>query len=528
MQNLDKIMETHRKGEISRRRFMTSAIAMGLSVPAATLLAEKVQAATPKRGGLFKIGIGYGATTDSLDPGTFGDYYMLTVGQAARNCLFEINNAEELVGELVESWEVSPDAKTWVLSLRKGVEFHNGKTLTADDVIASIQHHIGGDSTSAAKASLSSITDVKKDGANTVVITLSKGNADFPYLMSDYHLGIMPEKDGKADWRSGVGTGGYIIDSFNPGVKTSLTRNPNYWKSDSAHFDAIEVLAVLDATARTSALSSGSIHAMDRVDKKTVHLLEKNPNISIKETAGGQHYVYPMMCDVAPFDNVDVRLALKYAMNREEFLKKILAGRGYVGNDQPIARFNQFFAADLPQRQYDPDRAKFHLQKSGHSDLKVDLHVAEVAFDGAVDGALLYSEMARAAGIDINVVREPNDGYWDNVWNKKPWSAGIWSGRVTEDWMFSIAYAKTAAWNDTHWYHERFNQLLIEARAELDQEKRRAMYYEMQQLVSDDGGAVIPVFSNWLFAANKKIAHGQMSGAWDLDGGKCLERWWFA
>ncbi len=99
MQNLDKIMEAHRKGEISRRRFMTSAIAMGLSVPAATLLADKVHAATPKRGGLFKMGIGYGATTDSLDPGTFGDYYMLTVGLAARNCLFEINNKEELVGE---------------------------------------------------------------------------------------------------------------------------------------------------------------------------------------------------------------------------------------------------------------------------------------------------------------------------------------------------------------------------------------------------------------------------------------------
>lgn len=234
------------------------------------------------------------------------------------------------------------------------------------------------------------------------------------------------------------------------------------------------------------------------------------------------------MCDVAPFDNVDVRLALKYAMNREEFLKKILSGRGYVGNDQPIAPFNQFFSADLPQRQYDPEKAKFHLQKSGHSDLKVDLHVAEVAFDGAVDGALLYSEMARAAGIDINVVREPNDGYWSNVWNKKPWSAGFLSGRVTEDWMFSIGYAETAAWNDTHWYHERFNELLVQARAELDKEKRRAMYYEMQQLVSDDGGAVIPVFSNWVFGASNQIAHGEMSGAWDLDGGKCLERWWFA
>ncbi len=507
---------------------MTSAIAMGLSVPAATLLADKVRADTPKRGGLFKMGIGYGATTDTLDPGTFGDYYMLTVGLAARNCLFEINNKEELVGELVESWEVSPDAKTWVLNLRKGVEFHNGKTLTPEDVIASIQHHISPDSTSVAKGSLSAITDVRKDGANTVIVTLSAGNADFPYLMSDYHLEIMPEKDGRVDWRSGVGTGGYVIDSFEPGVKTSLTRNPNYWKSDNAHFDAIEVLAVLDTTARTNALTSGSIHAMDRVDTKTAHFLARDSNISLKETEGGLHYNYAMMCNVAPFDNVDVRLALKYAMDREEFLKKILSGYGYVGNDHPIARFNQYFAADLPQRQYDPERAKFHLKKAGYSDLKVDLHVADVAFNGAIDGALLYSEKARSAGIDINVVREANDGYWDNVWNQKPWSASFWSGRVTEDWMFSLAYSTDAPWNETKWDNERFNKLLIEARSELDTQKRRDMYYEMQQLVSDDCGAVPPVFSSWLFATNKNVAHGKLSGAWDLDGGKCLERWWFA
>ena len=528
MNGLEKINEIHRRGEISRRSFMSSAIAMGLSVSSATLLANQVQAAVPKRGGLFKIGIGYGATTDTLDPGTFGDYYMLSVGLAARNCLFEINNDDELVGELVESWEVSPDAKTWVFNLRKGVEFHNGKTLTPEDVIASIQHHIADGATSVAKATLASITDVSKDGPNTVVVTLSEGNADFPYLMSDYHVEIMPEKDGQADWRSGVGTGGYVIENFDPGVKTTMTRNPNYWKSNSAHFDAIEVLAILDQTARTNALTSGVIDAMDRVDMKTAHLLARNPNVSIKETAGGLHFNYTMMCNVAPFDNVDVRLAMKYAMNREEFLQKILNGYGYLGNDHPIARFNQYFAEDLPQRQYDPEKAKFHLKKAGYSDLKVDLNVAEVAFNGAVDGALLYSEMARKAGIDINVVREPNDGYWSNVWNQKPFSASFWSGRVTEDWMFSLAYTSNAPWNESKWDNDRFNKLLLEARSELDTVKRRAMYYELQKLVSDDCGAITPVFSSWLFATSSKIAHGNLSGAWDLDGGKGLERWWFA
>ncbi len=134
------------------------------------------------------------------------------------------------------------------------------------------------------------------------------------------------------------------------------------------------------------------------------------------------------------------------------------------------------------------------------SDLKVDLHVADAAFQGAVDAGLLYSEDAAKAGITLNIVREPNDGYWSNVWLVKPFCACYWGGRPTEDWMFSTAYAKGAPWNDTHWANEGFNELLVQARAELDNDKRRDMYHEMQALCRDDGGTVVPMFS--------KLRHG--------------------
>ena len=221
------------------------------------------------------------------------------------------------------------------------------------------------------------------------------------------------------------------------------------------------------------------------------------------------------------------RLALKFGIDRDALVKTILRGHGVVGNDHPIGRSNRFHADDLPQRQYDPDQAKFHLKKAGLDSLKVDLSAADAAFPGAVDAAVLYKEHAAKAGIDINVVREPNDGYWSNVWLKKPWSAVYWGGRPTEDWMFSTAYAEGVPWNDTHFSHARFNELLVAARSELDDAKRREMYFEMQKIVSDEGGVIIPMFANYVMGLSKKVQHDKLGANWSMDGFKCIERWWF-
>jgi peptide/nickel transport system substrate-binding protein len=136
-------------------------------------------------------------------------------------------------------------------------------------------------------------------------------------------------------------------------------------------------------------------------------------------------------------------------------------------------------------------------------------------------------EHAAKAGIDINVVREPNDGYWSNVWMKKPWCMVYWGGRPTEDWMFSTAYAEGADWNDSFWSHARFNKLLLEARSQLDDAKRREMYVEMQRIVSDEGGVLVPMFNNYVFATSSNVGHGKMGANWGLDGNRGMERWWF-
>ncbi|MDN3720273.1 ABC transporter substrate-binding protein [Roseibium salinum] len=440
----------------------------------------------------------------------------------------EIAADGSLVGEVAESWEASPDAKEWTFKIRQGVEYHSGGTVTPDDVVASINHHRGDQSTSAAKPFVSPITDIKADG-ETVVVTLEAGNADFPYVVSDYHLPIMKSQDGKIDPTSSDGCGPYQVTNYEPGVIAELTRNPNYWKTDRAHFDAVKLLTIVDPAARQSALLTGNVDVIDQVDLKTVSLFERSPNVRILSTTGTQHYTFAMDTRAAPFNDNNVRMALKHAVNRQELLDKILFGYGSIGNDHPISPSNRFYAEDLEQTSYDPDKAKYYLKQAGLDSLKVKLSAAEAAFGGAVDAAVLYSSSAEAAGIEIQPVREPNDGYWSDVWMKKPFSAVYWGGRPTEDWMFSVAYASGAPWNDTFWEHERFNELLIKARSELDEAKRAEMYREMQNLVRTEGGVVVPMFASYVMALNDKVQHPETVGAnWTLDGFRAIERWWFA
>jgi len=533
MANIKDLEKAAKEGKLDRREFMRRAGALGLAAPfAASLLSQSVHAATPKKGGKFVMGTAHGSTTDSLDPGTHENGFMTSTVFTYANHLFETDNTGQLVPELAESFEANKDATKWVIKLRKGVEFHNGKEMTADDVISSMNHHRGEDTKSAVKSLLEPITEMKKTGTHEVTFTLSAGNADFPVIMSDYHLAIMPDFDGKADWQAGFGTGGYIIDRFEPGVRATFKRNPNYFKSDRAHFDEVEIISLVDTTARQSAAMNQEVHAINRVDPKTVHLLGRNPNLSILEVTGTLHYTFPMRVTMAPFDNYDLRMAVKLSVDRDALLKKILLGHGAMGNDHPISSSNPYHNDVMPQRMYDPDKAKHHLKKSGFSGT-LDLSTSEAAFSGAVDAALLIKDSASKAGLNINVVREPKDGYWTNVWNKKAWGACYWGGRPTEDWMFTAAYLADGNWNDTDWRTgpaaDKFNKLVIAARSELDTDKRREMYHECQGLVSDDGGALIPMFANHIHGVSKEIGHDeQVAGNFEYDGNKATERWWFA
>jgi len=516
--------------KVDRRGFVKAAATMGLvaSVPAGLLGMTTPAQAAPKRGGKLRQALVDGSASDSLDPRTLLGSHPISVSWQVRNNLTEITPDGDLLGELAESWEPSNGAKTWTFKLRKGVEFHNGKTLDAKDVVYSIDVHRGETSKSAAKGIVQSIVDIKADGADTVIFTLMDGNADFPYVLADHHLVIVIAGTTGADWDKGIGTGPYILSQWEPGVRGATRRNPNYFKAGKPYFDEVETLNITDPAARTNALLTGDVDVIEEADIKTLSRLQRSGSVVVREAAGTKHYTYPMHTGTAPFGNADFRLAMKYAIDREALLRTTLRGHGYLGNDHPIGKKQRFFASDLEQRQMDLDKAKFHAKKANIGNTPIELFASDM-YSGSLDAATILKENAASAGINIKLNRQPSDGFWSDVWLKKPFVSVWWGGRPTEDWMFSLAYKLDSSWNDTAWNNERFQSLLLDARAELDFNKRRDMYWEMQQLMRDDASTLIPVFANWVCVTSDKVkTPDDISGSWSLDGLRNHERWWFA
>ena len=267
--------------ETTRRQFLqtSAAGAVVLATPFGPVRAAM-------KGGVMRMGKAHGQTVDSLDPGTHENGFTIAMTHGYNGYMTEVGADGSLVGQLAESWEPSADVATWTFRLRQGVVYHNGREVTAQDVVASINHHRGEDSTSAAKPIVEPITDIKADGKHTVVFTLGAGNADFPFILSDYHLPILPSEDGTADWQSGIGAGAYKIKSFDPGVRIDLVKHGDYWDSERGNFDEIQMITIVDPTARTNAIITGQVDAIDRVDLKTVHLLKRRAGLNVHSIAG--------------------------------------------------------------------------------------------------------------------------------------------------------------------------------------------------------------------------------------------------
>ena len=275
-------------GKLSRRDFIQFAVASGVTLAAAQAMFTRAARAEPKQGGTFKAAVGHGQTTDSLDPATWSNGFTFAWGKSVMGApLVQISQKNEVIPHVAESFEPSDGAKKWVFKIRKGITFHNGKTLTADDVVATINYHIGPDSKSPAKGVLSNLVSVKADGPDTVVFELSGGNADFPYLVSDYHLSIYPSEGGKIQWDKGIGAGPYILKSFEPGVKMTAERNPNYF--GKSYFDAVEVLSIIDVAARTNAtvISGGMSKASIKTRSPFWRCVEKETRTSASRSKRG-------------------------------------------------------------------------------------------------------------------------------------------------------------------------------------------------------------------------------------------------
>ena len=522
MSELEYLRRQYGLGRISRRDFLGRAAAAGAGAALLGTLVEARAAEAPPKGGTLRLGLGGGSTTDTLDPTVWTDSVMVVAGAAHYNALVEAAPDRSSTPELAESWEAKPGAKEWVFNLRKGVTFHNGKTFDADDAIYSINLHRG-NTKSGAAGSFKEITDVRKLTANQIVITLAAGDAEFPAVLTDYHAKIVP--NGFKDWAHAVGTGGYTVDHFDPGVRATGKRFANYWKPGRANVDAFDVTVINDTSARMSAMVSGQVDAINRVDPKTAAMIKRRPGVSLVVAAGGWHALVSMMQDKGPFQDKNLRMAMKYGVDRAQIVRTLFSGYGAVGNDHPISRSDKDYNNTLPQIAYDPEKAKFYLKRSGFSGT-ILLQASDAAFNGAVDMGTLMQASAAKAGLKVNVKKEPADGFWDNVWLKGSCVTSYWAGRTTATQMLDVAYGPTAPWNESHYENPEFAAALTAAKSELSDAKRKQLVFECQRLLDEDGATVIPAFRDWVDAHSAKVGGHTPHSLFDMDNGYIVDKAW--
>ncbi|MGM9490313.1 ABC transporter substrate-binding protein [Ideonella sp. YS5] len=476
----------------SRRDVLAMLMAGGMQATLAGGLAGtaiSAHAQTPKRGGKIRVAGGTAAATDTLDPAKQSNQTDYSRGNMLYNGLTSLDGSLTPQPALAESFDTK-DAKSWVFTLRKGVQFHDGKPLVPADVVFSLLRHKDPATASKAKALADQIESVKASGPNEVTIVLASPNADLPVILGTFHFQIV--KDGTTDFSTGIGTGPYKLKDFKPGVRSVVVRNESYWKPGKPYLDEIEFVGISDESARVNALLSGGMDLVASINPRSVARVTATPGYALLKTQSGQYSDLIMRKDTGPGANPDFVMAMKLLLDREQMKKTIALDQAVVGNDQPIDPTNRFHFAGLPQRAFDLDKAKFHLQKSGVTG-SVPI-VASPAALYSIEMALMMQQAAQRIGLELELKRMPADGYWSNHWLNSAVGFGNVNPRPSADILLTQFFKSDAQWNESRWKNPKFDQLLVAARGETDLSKRKQMYADVQTLIHQEAGIGIPMF----------------------------------
>lgn len=480
-------------------------MASGATVAAAGSIfasAQDALAATPKKGGQVRFAWDLHGPSDTMDPILFTSSIDYGRGRLTYNNLCRLGEDLTASPELASSFEANDTATEWTFKLQKNVEWHDGSKFTADDVIYSMMRHIGEESASKAKVLVGSVKEWVKDDNHTVRAVMSEPNAELPIILGTFHFKII--KNGTTDFQAPVGTGPYVLKEFKPGVRSVHVRNDNYWNDEAGpYIEEFEVFGITDNVARVNALISGDVQMMGNLDPKAVPQVEAADGVEVFSVASGAYMDVIARLDKAPGNNPDFVEGLKYLQRRDRVLKVVQKGLGSIGNDQPIGpAYGADWCKEQTVRPYDPEKAKFHLKKSGLT--SAELQVAEVG-PGLTDICLLLQRECSKVGFDLQVKKVPNDGYWGAVWLKTPMHVSSWNMRPSANIMMTLAYKSDAPWNESAWKNERFDQLLGMARAELDPAKRYEMNCEMQKLISAEAGTLISSHRAYVDGKSTKV-----------------------
>jgi len=490
---VERITEDLGRG-VSRRDVLRAMLASGiLATTAGGLLttASSAYAQTPRRGGRIKVAVATGSTADTLDPAKGANLADYTRHFSFYNGLTTLDDKLVPQMSLAESFDTD-DAQSWIVKLRKDVRFHDGQPFTSADVVYSLLRHHDPETASKVRSVAEQFEEVKAAGPHEVHIRLAAPNADLPAILGVAHFLIV--RDGTTDFSLANGTGPFKSKEFRPGVRSIAVRNEEYWKPGLPYLDEIEAFSIPDEGARINALLSGDVHLINPVNPRAAERISSASGYEVLASQTGNYTSLVMRDELGPVQNPDFVLAMKHLLNREQINRAAFRGYGVIANDQPIAPGHRYHFDGLPQRTFDPDKAKFHLHKSGVAGRTIPLVVSPAA-TGSVDIAQLLQISAQEIGLKLDIKQVSADGYWSNHWMKHPLGFGAISARPTADLLLTLFFKSDATWNESGWNNAQFDQLLLAARGETDEAKRKQLYADMQVIIHEEGGVGISQFN---------------------------------
>lgn len=443
----------------------------------------------PRRGGVLRIGVAGGGSSETLDAqlGTsavdFARQYQLydpLVYYATDGRSFESILAEEL--------ESNATADEWTIRLRDGVEFHNGKTLDVEDLIFTLRRladpNYKGKQLFKTNVDLGSL---RKLDRRTLRFRLRTPSVTVPDNLAVYTSRIVPVD---YDPQRPVGTGPFKFESFTPGQQSTFARFENYWR-EGPYVDRLIITSFGDQDAMINALLSGQLDIVEDVPLGQRRTLEANGQINLQRSLAPVRWTpFVMNMSAAPLDDVRVRQAIRLAVNRQQLVDQVLDGEGEVGNDiiwnLPLAG-----DPDVQQREQDLEQARALLREAGQEGLSLELVVAPVA-SSAVPGAEVFAEQARAAGMNIRVRKVDVSTFYGDQFLKRRFTTDYWSQQTYFAQCESMMFPRPGEpYNETHFRDEEWSRLMDEAVRTVDETRRWELVREAQRIEWERGGYVV-------------------------------------
>jgi peptide/nickel transport system substrate-binding protein len=453
------------------------------------------------------LNVAIGSNLNTLDPNVvrIGEEYVFNGLVYSGLVRFDANG--RLQPDLATSWTTSGDLKKWTFQLRHDVKFHSGREMEAEDVVATVNRILDKATGSTARGNLAMVSDVKATGKYSVDFTLSQPYAGFADLFAEHQMRIVPREKIGTLGAQPDGTGPFKFESYTPGDRVVLVKNPNYYQPGEPKLDKVVLRIIPEMAAQVVALRSEDIDLAWNISPEMVSLLKPESSIAIDTVATGSWEGLIMNNNTKPFDDVRVRKAVAAAIDKQALVDAVLLGQGTT-TLSPIPSSSPYFNSDIKIGPADPALAKKLLAEAGYPngfEIALYLPIGRPTRERA---GIVASEALRAVGIKVNLQRVPWDQFNKEIEGKAPFYADGFFSRATVDTALYPFYHSSGNWNDGLWHYKNaeVDRLLDQARSTANEEERTKLYKQFQAVIQDDVPSVIAYNLNHTNAVNKKVS----------------------